>query len=276
MRLLRPILRPCVAFCAVFAALSTPGLKLFAQNLPDTLPADTLAPTAPAPPSNVSARDNPNDKGGAIIVTWSLSPDDANGGIGGYKIYRATSPSGPFEEVGSAVSGKNSITDNNAEDGAEYYYRVDSYVSYLDASGNVATVTGASVPWGSISSYPQWFNKKRGFTLFLALTIISAIMFFIRKAKSGGELYIRKLAGIEAVDEAVGRATEMGKKIFFIPGIQDMNDVQTIAGIAILGRVAGVAAEYETWLEVPVCKSMVMVTARETLKEAYSRVGRPD
>lgn len=89
-------------------------------------------------------------------------------------------------------------------------------------------------------------------------------------------MYIRKIAGIDAVDEAVGRATEMGKKIFFIPGIQDMNDVQTIAGISILGRVAQLAAEYDTWLEVPVSKSLVMVTARETMKEAYTKVGRPD
>ena len=110
----------------------------------------------------------------------------------------------------------------------------------------------------------------------LFLVIAGSIMFFISQAKSGKEIYIRKIAGIDAVDEAVGRATEMGRKVFFIPGIQDMNDVQTIAGISILGHVAQLAAEYDTWLEVPVSKSLVMVTARETMKEAFKKVGRPD
>ena len=102
------------------------------------------------------------------------------------------------------------------------------------------------------------------------------IIFYIQQAKSGKELFIRKIAGLEAVDEAVGRATEMGKKIFYIPGTMDMDNVQTIAGVTILGRVAELAATYDTWLEVPVSRSLVMVTAKEIVKEAYSKVGRPD
>lgn len=68
----------------------------------------------------------------------------------------------------------------------------------------------------------------------------------------------------------------MGRKIFFIPGINDMDNVQTIAGVTILGRVAQLAAEYETWIEVPVSRSLVMITAKEIVKEAYSKAGRPD
>jgi len=52
--------------------------------------------------------------------------------------------------------------------------------------------------------------------------------------------------------------------------------MQTIAGITILGRVAELTAQYETWLEVPVCRSMVMITAKEIVRESYSKVGRPD
>jgi hypothetical protein len=122
----------------------------------------------------------------------------------------------------------------------------------------------------------SWFDTKR-LNVFIWIVLLSGvIIFYINHAKSGKPIYIRKMAGLEAVDEAVGRATEMGKKIFFVPGIQDMNDVQTIAAIAILGRVATLAAECETWLEVPNSKSLVMVTATETMKESYSRAGRPD
>ncbi len=62
---------------------------------------------------------------------------------------------------------------------------------------------------------------------------------------------MRKIAGLEAVDEAVGRATEMGRSCLFVPGIQDMNEIQTIAGITILARVAKTAAEYDAKVEVP-------------------------
>ncbi|HSG98677.1 MAG TPA: DUF6754 domain-containing protein, partial [candidate division Zixibacteria bacterium] len=286
----------------------------------------TTAPAAPAPATNVSAKDKDNDGGKAVIVSWTKSVDDMNGRINGYKVLRGLAPSGPFDTVGSAVSGAQDYTDNNAQDGVEYYYRVDAYTEYLDQAGLMQTVSTASDGFGPVSSSPQWFNSARGITLLLFLIIATSVLQFITQAKSGrsnlwygaiifglvltwytwgradhfaiggiflviviialaffyrdlslgSNFFVRKIAGIDAVEEAVGRATEMGKKIFFIPGIQDMNDVQTIAGMAILGRVAAVAAEYETWLEVPVCKSMVMVTARETMKEAYSKVGRPD
>ncbi|MDH4034267.1 MAG: hypothetical protein OEV80_10765, partial [candidate division Zixibacteria bacterium] len=133
-----------------------------------------------------------------------------------------------------------------------------------------------SVSAGPITSSQQWFHKQRINTLVGMFLLTTFIIFYIFQAKSGKKLFIRKIAGLEAVDEAVGRATEMGRKIFYVPGIGDMDNMQTIAGVTILGRVAELSAEYETYLDVPVCRSMVMVTAREVLKEAYSKVGRPD
>ena len=112
--------------------------------------------------------------------------------------------------------------------------------------------------------------------LFSAILLGGAVLWFLTQAKKGKELYIRKIAGLEAVDEAVGRATEMGRRIYYVPGTQDMNNVQTIAGVTILGRVARLTAEYEADLQVPVSRSMVMITAREVVKEAHLNVGRPD
>ena len=80
----------------------------------------------------------------------------------------------------------------------------------------------------------------------------------------------------EEVENAVGRATEMGRPIYYVPGISDMDDVQTLASVTILGRVAAIAAENDTRIDVPVSRSMVMVTAREVVKEAYTEAGRPD
>ena len=76
--------------------------------------------------------------------------------------------------------------------------------------------------------------------------------------------------------EEAGRATEMGKPTLFVPGISDFNEVQTIAGVNVLGHVAKLTAEYETELNVPVSKSIVMEAAREICKDSYLQVGRPD
>ena len=89
-------------------------------------------------------------------------------------------------------------------------------------------------------------------------------------------MQIRKIAGLEAVDEAVGRATEMGRPCLFVPGILDMNEIQTIAGLTVLSRVAQVAAEYGAHIEVPTSKSLVMTTASETVESAFLAAGRPE
>jgi hypothetical protein len=223
----------------------------------------------PAPPTNVVAKDNPNDKGGIINISWDRSADDGAGAnnITGYEILKSTERDGVYEHIGGTAGGATYFSDSNVKNRVKYFYKVRA-ISPLGSS--------ESLPSLAASSRVQLFNFSR-LTLFVLSVIIgTAIFYFINRAKGGRQLYIRKIAGLEAVDDAVGRATEMGRKIFYIPGIMDMDSMQTIAGVTILGRVAKLAAEYEAKLEVPVSRSLVMVTCRETVKEAYLNAGRPD
>src|SRR5207247_5578905 len=112
--------------------------------------------------------------------------------------------------------------------------------------------------------------------LLIAVVIAGAILLFIETAKRGRTMFVRKIAGLEVIGEAVGRATEMGRSIVYVNGTQDMNDIQTVAGVTILGHVAKTVAEYDTRLVVPTSRSLVMTTARETVKQAYLAAGRPD
>ena len=112
---------------------------------------------------------------------------------------------------------------------------------------------------------------------FAAVIIISiTIYYYIDRARSGADIYLRTIPGLKALEEAVGRATEMGKSVLFVPGISDLDQVETITGLNILGHVAEHTAKYETSLNVPVSKSIVMEAGREVCKEAYLRAGRPD
>jgi len=264
-------------FAFLFLFLIFTGV-LFAQDEPiDSAMVDSVAtaveemvPVNPPKPAQLDiVQDNPGDAGSSIHVSWILSPDDGAGDndVTSYIIYRSESPTGPFEAVGSASRGLVEFEDATTTDGIEYYYYVET------VAGDDSARSSISRP---IKSSAQWFSTKDIDTFIIGLMISLSVIFFIFAAQKGKELYLRKIAGLEAVDEAIGRATEMGRPILFIPGILDMDDVQTVAGITILGRIAKTIANYDTKLNMPVSRSIVMTTARETVKQAYVAAGRPE
>ena len=243
---------------------------------PDSIPPEYY----PLPPTNVTISDAPNDAGGSIDIRWDVSPDDfPDGKVKQYRILRAElieGQPGEFTEIGDATAGATAFTDGNTEDGLDYIYKVVAVNRLTENNEIVWEAVTESTPAGPVRSSAQWFDRQRVNALVGVLLLCVFIIYYITRARAGKELFIRKIAGLEAVEEAVGRATEMGRKIFYIPGISDMDNMQTIASITILGKVAELAARHETWLQVPVCRSLVMVTAKEVVKEAHSKVGRPD
>jgi len=230
---------------------------------------DEVHAALPAPPTQISARDRVNDAGGGIVVFWKKSADDGAGSatVKEYHIFRGTGADDDFVLIGTAKAGDTTYTDNNTRDGTPYYYQVKAYDG---TQHSTAIVSEAAFSSG------QWFHGGRVSMLITTILISALVLWFISKAKRGHDLYIRPIAGLEAVDDAVGRATEMGKPIMYIPGILDMDNIQTIASMIILGRVARKAAEYETAILVPCTRSIVMSAAQETVKEAYLEAGRPD
>ena len=102
------------------------------------------------------------------------------------------------------------------------------------------------------------------------------LYYYIDRARSGEEIYLRPIPGLKALEEAVGRATETGKSVLFVPGISDLDQVETITGLNILGHVAEHTAKYETSLNVPVSKAIVMEASRDICKESYLKAGRAD
>jgi hypothetical protein len=210
-----------------------------------------------------TAIDQPNDDGTGIQIVWDvkgyepekilLEKKESDGNF--YLLAELDNLSGRF------------IDGENIEPNQEYTYRLNVF----DLQGNLLFTQEITA-----TASAQWFNTNKISLFLMSLILITAIIYFIYSAKSGKELYIRKIAGLESMDESVGRATEMGRPILFVPGILDLNDMQTIAGLTILGKLAQRAAEYDTRLIVPVCRSMVLSTAKEIVKESFLKAGRPD
>ncbi len=133
--------------------------------------------------------------------------------------------------------------------------------------------------WSSVAAQEaerQLFRTDRINALLFLLIFSSAVLLYTRWARQGKPLFVRKIAGLDALEEAVGRATEMGRPVLYIPGILELDDIQTIASISILGRVAKVTAQYETPLHVPVRYPLVLAAGQEIVAQAYAEAGRPD
>ena len=108
------------------------------------------------------------------------------------------------------------------------------------------------------------------------LLFSAAILWNIYDARSGKDIFVRRIPGLEAVDEAIGRATEMGRSILYSTGLGGVSGVATIASMTILGQVARRTADYETALRVPCRDPIVLNVVREMVKTAYLEEGRPD
>lgn len=221
-----------------------------------------------APVTSLIASDYKYDDGEIIELSWVPSIDDqlVGGKVFGYKVYRIEDDGEP-EMIAELAIGSNSYNDQSVERGKLYSY----FVSAL--SSNAETPSTKTAP---IEPQREWLNFKLLNVLIMTLVLGGAVVYFIETARRGKKLFVRKIAGLEAVDEAIGRATEMGRPILFIPGILDMDDVQTLAALTILGRVARVIADYDTKIFMPVSRSLVMTAGRETIKTSYQTAGRPD
>jgi len=232
---------------------------------------------APAPPLNLEATDRPNDRGNGIVLTWQhspdFSPDTTQTKVLRYEVLRrlvdpaSDKPATGFDLL--STTSKNTLTDNGCKPRVEYWYQVQAVG--LDGTRSVAVATTTPM-----TTHIEWFNFDKGWYGLLLLFVCGAVGINIALARGGRKLWLRPIPAMQAVDEAVGRATEMGRPCLFIAGIADVDEMPTIAGITVLSRVARTAAEYDAKLLVPMARSLAMAAARETAQASYLAAGRPE
>lgn len=145
-----------------------------------------------------------------------------------------------------------------------------------DGTTTITQVSPAAV-FGPIAPRPSWFDTSRWFYLLVVVAMALALGYFIYRArKSGGEMYIRRIPGVDAIEEAVGRSTEMGRPVLYVTGVDQIVNIQTIASLLILGHVAEMTAEYDTDLKVTNAYPLTMVVAEEIVRQGYADAGRID
>jgi len=250
-------------------------------------------------PEGLKALDKPNDDGRSLILIWRKMPFEADEVT--YLPLLAESKDGPYypqESLPSSAFFKSDMPaafgfakDNQnyhaAEftsilipgkdphkpevrpltSGKEYFFKLNLLKGTIEIPGKaIVSATGRGNYFA--------FSKLNNFIIMIVFSLI--VLYFINRAKKNPHLFIRRISGLEAVDDALGRATEMGKPVFFIHGISSMADVATIASINILSRIAEKVAEYDTVLKVANSDPFVLQVSQETVKESFIKAGRPD
>ncbi len=112
---------------------------------------------------------------------------------------------------------------------------------------------------------------NQGAYVFLPL-FAGLILFWIRRANRGGELFIRRVPGVDAIDEVVGRAVELGRPVLFSIGLGGI-DITTLQAITVIGHVTSIAAKFRSRVIVPTVDAMAIPVIEEVQREAYAREG---
>lgn len=219
-----------------------------------TRPAGATQPTT-GPQTSAASKPAPSPKGG---------PDEG------------VKPVDPWEQGRVAYLQKREAKRLRAERrriaGQVYYFRLaitdGRQKVYVREQGRPKTVTGRA----SANLFKHYKLNNLVFSVIFGCIVLG----FIRAARRNPNLFIRKIAGLEAVEEAIGRATEMGRSAFFVHGLDPMSSLSTIAAVNILGRMARRAAEYDTRIRVMNCNPIVMAVSQEVVNQAYTEAGRPD
>ncbi len=110
----------------------------------------------------------------------------------------------------------------------------------------------------------------------LTLLIMFFILFNIKRSSGGKDLFIRRIAGLNAIDEAVGRATEMGKPVLMVPGLPDGLSAQAMQALNIFSYVSRIAARFANPILMCCYNAAVYTVAQEVIRDVYQQEGLGD
>lgn len=122
----------------------------------------------------------------------------------------------------------------------------------------------------------QLVAQGRGFQL--AMVVITGILTYIAYylGKEGKVWEIRPLEALEATYEGIGRAAEMGRPIMMLPGISDLGNPQTLAGLTLFGEVSQTSAEIGVEAIASASDSSVITAVEAIVRSSYTAAGKPE
>jgi len=109
--------------------------------------------------------------------------------------------------------------------------------------------------------------------LFIMVVLLGPVLYYIRQVRSGKDLYVRQIAGVDAINEAVGRSAEMGRPIAFSTGLSVVGPI-LYATLGVLFHIAKKSALFKLKLLLPQNNPEVLAIAEDVYRDAYREQGR--
>ena len=120
-------------------------------------------------------------------------------------------------------------------------------------------------------------------TLFVIFITYTAIMlYFSQQGKQGKIVHLRRIQAIDAMEEAVSRAVELGRPVHWTEGhpraskLYDANGVYLVASLAFLARIAQLSAEKGARLISSVGHPELYPVVKEVVSTSFNVAGNPD
>lgn len=121
------------------------------------------------------------------------------------------------------------------------------------------------------------FAKGMIVDFLLILFLMASVTYVISRTKSRKSTWqIRRIPGLDAIAEGIGRAVEMNRPLFYLPGSGGFSEPQLLASMVILSEVAKMAARYDARLVVCVPSSSVYPVMQEVVRQSYVSQGKGD
>jgi len=115
--------------------------------------------------------------------------------------------------------------------------------------------------------------------VFFVLTFLS-VYAYISWSRRGKKFVFRRIIGLDAVKDLIGRATEMGGKIHYTPGgrssLGGERAMDSIVGLSILGYVAKMAAENDIEITTTVGTPENQAIATAVVSQSNIAAGKPE
>lgn len=133
---------------------------------------------------------------------------------------------------------------------------------------------------GSLGALPaqvmgtQYYDTGK-VEIFFALMLAAFVLLNISRAGSNKDLYIRRIPGLNAIDDAIGRATEMGRPVLMVPGLGELNAI-SVQALNIFGYITRTAAKFANPIRLCCGNAAVYTVAQEVIRDVYQSEGLAD
>lgn len=103
------------------------------------------------------------------------------------------------------------------------------------------------------------------------------ILYYMQLGRSGKQFELRRIPGLDAIDEAVGRCTELKRPLHYNAGLSNLRGswaAATMAGIDVLGYVSRLCAKYDTEMIVTCSNYEQFPYLQETVETEFAAMGK--